>query len=69
MGLFRTLFVIVVSYYLIKFILRLFSKKGGMNFSSKSNKAQSTTKSKKDSKKGNDKDDLGKYVDFEEVDD
>jgi hypothetical protein len=69
MGLFRTLFIIAVSYYLIKFIIRLFSKKGGMNFSSRSSKARSTTKSKKDSKKGNDKDDLGKYVDFEEIKD
>ena len=67
MGLFRTLFIIAVSYYLIKFILRFFSRMRGMNSNSATQKNRSTTKS--NSKKTNNKDDLGKYVDFEEVED
>ncbi len=67
MSLFRTLFIIAVSYYLIKFILRLFSRMRGVNFNSGKQKNRSTTKG--NSKKTNNKDDLGKYIDFEEVDD
>ena len=67
MGLGKTLLIIAVSYYLIKFIFRLFSRMRGVNFNSGKQKNRSTTKS--NSKKPNNKDDLGKYVDFEEVDD
>jgi len=71
MSLFRTLFIIAVSYYLIKFILRFFSRMRGTNSESwPNNKTQSTNKFKNESKKGRDhKNDLGKYVDYEEFND
>ena len=60
MGFFRTLLIIALAFYSIRFISRLLTKK--------SKPTNNSSKSNDNNKKGND-DDLGEYVDFEEVKD
>ncbi len=58
-GFLRTVVILGLSYYAIRFIFRLFTNKGE---TSKRNRGKDTaTRDKK-------KNDLGEYVDFEEVD-
>jgi len=59
-GFFRTILIIGLAYYSIRFIVRVFTKKPGSNSGPMSG-------SKKSKGKGNDN--LGEYVDFEEVED
>lgn len=60
MGFFRTLLIIGLAFYSIRFISRLLTNK--------SKPTKNSSKSNDKNKKGND-DDLGEYVDFEEVKD
>ena len=56
---FRTVLIIALAYYSIRFIVKLLTKKSPPNIPNPGNN--------KGKKKGND--DLGEYVDFEEVED
>ncbi len=69
MGLFRTLFIIAVSYYLIRFIMRFFSRLGGAKLRSDSNGNQPSNNKRDSKNKDDNRDDLGEYVDFEEIND
>ena len=67
MGLFRTLLIIVISYYVFKFLFRWFSI--GNRKRSKDNKSENANSStrKKPGSDGGGK--LGKYVDYEDIND
>ena len=60
MGFFRTLLILGLAFYSIRFITRLLTKK--------SKPTNNNSKPNDKNKKGDD-DDLGEYVDFEEVKD
>jgi hypothetical protein len=70
---FRTALVIIVVYYLLRFVLRLViplfikkvfgpSRQGNKNYTSNAKAGQKKKKGNKDNKN------LGEYVDFEEID-
>jgi len=66
MSLFRTILIIAISYYLFKFILKFYLRIRSANFGRNQNKPQSKGKANKE-KKG--EDELGKYIDYEDVND
>lgn len=63
MGLLRTLLILVLAYFLLKIVRRLFTNSGRQNRSTSEFKSR-----KKNSSKG-ENEGLGEYVDFEEIDD